>query len=434
MRKRLLKISMLALATAGAAAPPVEAMRPKADAVVANQLQPERASAAVVIPTSAIGTSKPQPTAQPETAKTAGNGIWAKPGIRPIETPEPTQPLAVRDPLDVAVDEAIGITARRVLSVETHTPWQIGHGMLAYRRDYVVKKDGVKINAFEWVQTNPSFNGRNWFHLTSYGAGPQKFTQPYEFEGHPNQFLAFFAMSRLPKDYPFQIEGRQVDFNDFLNNAKMTVTDREEITWTLWLFSYYLEPSARWYAADGQPWSMERLMSTQLRQPVTKAPCGGCHGLFALASARNAYLQAGNRLNGVWLESHMYLQRYIEEARAAQNNDGSFSSNYFKGPGYADDFSKRISTTGHTLEFLMMALPQDRLKEPWVRKAVAAVARDLVTYRAEPVEVGGMYHAAHSLVLYRERTRPQFVAEAAKIRPVSGEKLEEVSQQIIPAN
>ncbi|HEX6984889.1 MAG TPA: hypothetical protein VF170_05905, partial [Planctomycetaceae bacterium] len=52
---------------------------------------------------------------------------------------------------------------------------------------------------------------------------------------------------------------------------------------------------------------------------------------------------------------------------------------------------------------------------------VAAVARDLIQYQREPLEVGGMYHAVHALVLYRERTRTEFAANPTAVTPISAE-------------
>jgi hypothetical protein len=359
---------------------------------------------------------------------------------RPLPTLPVSRPI---DPLMTQVDQAIEVTARRVLIAETnvpgerpHTPWQIGHAMLAYRQALVVKVNGKKVNAYDWVATNPIYRARvkrggkdapttieplPWFYLTPHGARPQKFTgEGMEFEGHPNQFLAFFALARIPLEFEFTIQGRKVTFGQMLHNAKMEVNDREEVTWDLWTFAYYFDMNEQWRNAKGEAWSMERLVATTLRQfSPTKSPCGGCHGLFALASARNSYLQSGNRLSGVWMQAHMHLEKHIALAKAMQNEDGSFSGNYFKGPKYLDEPSTRISTTGHTLEFLMLALQQERLEEPWVRRAVAAVARDLVEHQQEPLEVGGMSHAVHALVLYRERSKQQLAEAPSGVRPIS---------------
>ena len=430
-----------AIATCGAGPMPVEAIRPAAGPALGRPL-PANATVEEEVPSrpvpllegllGGVSTDANEAT-DPRTIR--GNSVESPTPSAVLSPPtaqadgrDATVKTAVADSLDAQIDLAIAATARRTLSIGTHTPWQIGHGMLAYRQDYVLRDGKRLVNAFEWVASNPTYLSQTpdpdtgaetrelpWFYLTKYGARPQRYTgKPYEFEGHPNQFLAFFALARIPLDFEFQVQGRTVTYGQMLYNAKMEINDREEVTWNLWAFAYYFDMNERWVNAAGEPWSMERLVATTLHQfSPTKSPCGGCHALFALASARNAYLQtSGAQLTGVWTRAHMHLEEHIALAKSMQNADGSFSANYFKGPGYTSDPSKRISTTGHTLEFLMVSLPQNRLAEPWVQKAIAALAGDLIEYQNEAVDVGGMYHAAHALVLYRERSRPQFSVRA----------------------
>lgn len=459
-------VILLAGFGAAAARPPVEAVKPRpaAEAKTGETAPTAEGPNSGGPGSSAQEGGAPAPAAEPAASAAADarprKGIWLP--NRGAEQPKPLMPeiagdakpvtpaATVRpaDPLDRQVDEALDVTARRVLTAESlnpkerpHTPWQIGHGMLAFRRDYLVKVRGEKVNAYEWVANNPVYRARvkrgkdaettveslNWFYLTPYGARPQRFTgEPYEFEGHPNQFLAFFALARIPLDFKFTVQGRQVTYGDMLKNAKMEVNDREEVAWDLWAFAYYFDVDEQWRNAKGEPWNMERLVSTTLAQfSPQKSPCGGCHALFALASARNAYFQTkGARLTGAWTQAHYHLEKHIELARQMQNRDGSFSGDYFKGRKYiGGDPSKRISTTGHTLEFLMMALKQERLKEQWVRNAVNRLSHDLIQYQADSLEVGGMYHAAHALVLYRERTRPQFATKTKAITPAAAKAI-----------
>ena len=56
--------------------------------------------------------------------------------------------------------------------------------------------------------------------------------------------------------------------------------------------------------------------------------------------------------------------------RENQQPDGSFSTNYFSRPGTSPEISKRISATGHALEFLMVVLDDDEL-----RRAVGRTGR-----------------------------------------------------------
>jgi hypothetical protein len=71
--------------------------------------------------------------------------------------------------------------------------------------------------------------------------------------------------------------------------------------------------------------------------------------------------------------------------------------------------NKRLSTTGHTLEMMMGALPQGELSQPYIQNAARRIATDLIESRKESLEPGGMYHALNSLVIYRERMWPERV-------------------------
>lgn len=335
------------------------------------------------------------------------------PSAGPTNVPsalENNRPLATV-PLPDLIDEAIAVTSRRPLDADQHTPWQIVHGVLALRQNYYIMKDGKPIKALDWIATNPTFDGKPWWQVTPHGGKGHPFTKPYHFEGHPNQFAALFTLSRLPLDYSFKAGDKSITMADIINNAKMEANDEEEMTWTLWLLAFYVDPATEWHNQKGEPWSFERLIIKQMKTPVTTSACGGMHGLFAIASARNAHLQARRALTGTWLEAHIHLQRHIETAKKMQNPDGSFSSNYFKGPGQTNDISKRISTTGHTLEMLMGALPQAELAEPYIQNAARRIATDLIESRKESLEPGGMYHALNALIIYRERMWPERIKQ-----------------------
>ncbi|WP_145359941.1 hypothetical protein [Alienimonas californiensis] len=333
------------------------------------------------------------------------------------------QELPTAKPLDslaVACDQAIEITSARLLTGESRTtasnsPWQIGHGLMALREDYTLIVDGRRVSALDWIASGPSFKGEPWFVRGQYGPKAHEYSGVmYDFEGHPNQILAFLAMSDLPKTFVLKDgAGRPFTIADWIETAKREVrlNRTEEITWTLWAFSVYLDSESQWVNARREPWSMERLVQEEIKSDPTKHACGGTHGLYALASARNARLQEGKPLRGHWLLAHEKVGRYTNLARSLQNPDGSFSDKYFMGRSHQRDLVTRIGSSGHTLEFLMMALPQSELDSPWVRAGVGRVAADLLAGRHAEVggkAVGGMYHAVHALKLYRERTAEDF--------------------------
>ncbi len=309
------------------------------------------------------------------------------------------------DELSQLVDDAISITARRYLTADVHTPWQIMHGLLALREDFLIKVDNQKVSALEWLTEGQTYNDLPIVEHSPYGGRFHTFTEPYAFEGHPNQFLAILTMSELPADYTFKTNvNGQVSIKEMLRNAQMEVNDREEITWTLWALSRYLPIDSEWNNKFGDPWSIERLVQIQTYAEPNDAACGGTHGLFALSLARNAYLATGQQPRGIWFEADQKIRRYIASARSLQNSDGSLSSKYFGGPGYSPEFGKRLATGGHVLEFLMVGARDEDLQQEWLRNAVRSVARDLVDHRRAAADCGPLYHALHALVLYRQRT------------------------------
>lgn len=332
----------------------------------------------------------------------------AAPQPAPIKTSAaPVRPLT---DLDKLVDEAVSVTSRRYLTADVHTPWQIFHGLLALRHNFKLKINNEKSSAMKWVQSGPNYQGLPLIEQTAYGGRFHPFTVPYAFEGHPNQFLAILSMSELPRNFSFRAgNGATITVDDMLRNAQAECNDREEVTWTLWSFARYMHPGTQWNNRFGEPWSMERLVQTEVGKRVQEGACGGCHGLFALSLARNAYLQSGFQLQGAYLDADMKIKRYIAETRAYQNADGSFSADHYNGPRYSPDFNKRIAASGHILEWLMIGVSNEEIEQEWLKRGVTSVARDLVENRSAPADCGPLYHALHSLVLYRQRTRPELV-------------------------
>ena len=140
-----------------------------------------------------------------------------------------------REDLPLLINDAVSITSRRYLTADIHTPWQIMHGLLALRQEYKIKVGNEKVSALNWLTERRYYKGEPIIEHTPHGGRFHTFTEPYAFEGHPNQFLAIATMSDLPVDFAFNTTvGGQVTIQDMINHAKADVNDREEITWTLW--------------------------------------------------------------------------------------------------------------------------------------------------------------------------------------------------------
>lgn len=313
-----------------------------------------------------------------------------------------------RDGLVRLAQEAVDTTARRLLSSDQHTPWQMMHALLGLRQEFNILHEGQEVSGLEWMAQGQVFDGDHWFEKTQHGGRAHPYSVPYAFEGHANQMLAVLSMCGLETDHQFETADGPVTIADMIEHAKATCdANRDEPTWTLWALSRYLPPDAAWRNENGEVWSIERLVGDQTKRPLNGAACGGTHGLFALAHARNVYLREGKPLRGVWLQAENKLRYYINTARRLQNSNGSLSSNYLRGRQYNPDFNKRMASAGHVLEFLMLALPQNELNQRWVRRAVEATARDLLNNRKEYVKCSPLYHSVNALNIYLDRVNPR---------------------------
>jgi hypothetical protein len=176
-----------------------------------------------------------------------------------------------------------------------------------------------------------------------------------------------------------------------------------EATWTLMAYSTYLPLDAGWTARDGSAWTIDRIVEMEADQEIDSSPCGGTHRLYGLALALNRHLAEGGQLTGVWQKADRQIQAAVAKAKANQQPDGSFSSQFFLRPAFSDDIDKRLGASGHTFEFLTLALSQEQVVEPWMNRGLLALLDMLERTEQVELECGGLYHAMHGLELYRLR-------------------------------
>ncbi len=354
---------------------------------------------------SSISSAQPA-TAAPRLAAAAANRAITSPTTPPV------------DPLLLQLDQAIEVTGKRYLTANEHSPWQIFHGILAMKRDFQLKLGDQKVNALQWIATSePQFDNQPLLLKTAHGGKFHPYTRKWAFEGHPSQFMALMSQSDLPIDYSFKVGHEQITIADMIHNTMKEVNSKEEVTWVLWSLQHYLKPDVQWVNQFGEPWSIEKLVQIETAAPVVGAACGGNHRLFALTRTRDKHLKLGGKLDGVWAQADLKIRQHVELARQLQNSDGSFSSKFYQAPGITNDLNERFNTTGHTMEFLSIGLPDNRLNEPWVRHAVSLLSQELVQFRQRQIDCGPLYHSLNSLMIYRERLQALMPVVVAVIAP-----------------
>jgi hypothetical protein len=321
----------------------------------------------------------------------------------PLETlPNAPTPLASgpRPRIEAAVRN---VRQRDLLT--TNAFWTIFHGILGLGPAMTLRNPETRerIHAIDYICNGGELRGL-LFIPTKHGLdvqiGPLTVGQ-----GHQDQFVAEMAQWGMPADQKFLVQGKEYTFMDFVRHAQMRarVTTNQELSWAILLLGQYLGTDISWTNGFGEKLHFEDLVRHELNASVEQAPCGGTHQLFGLSWVYHLHLQKGGLREGVWQGIADKTVQYRDLARKYQNSDGSFSTDFFRGPGDAADKQLRINTTGHTLEWLALALSDAELKEEWVQRAANALALMILDMQGSPIEGGSLYHAVHGLLLYYAR-------------------------------
>ena len=285
--------------------------------------------------------------------------------------------------------------------VERREPWDILHAALAFGVDATVLSGGEPVNAIGWL----CWNGpcRNQLLLGTDEHGLRAHRGP-GVQGHAGQLLAVLAQSRVPTTYPLRVGTREFTVADLIRFEQETCDSSGDNTFKLLGLSFYLDTDETWTNRMGETWSVERLLASELNQPIDRgAACGGTHRLMSLSYAVARRKRQGEPVESHWRRAEQTIDQFHNYAFAFQNDDGSFSTNWFTRRGDDHGLAKRLFTTGHTLEWLAFSLPKDELTSPPVAHAVDYLAAMLREHADELWNPGPRGHALHALAIYNER-------------------------------
>lgn len=318
------------------------------------------------------------------------------------------------DALRDRVDEVLHFTRyERQMSLEENAAWQILHGVLAYGRDFEVLSGGESVNALDWVFAGRPMKG---WTLTPTETGLRAELEPgRNGQGHEDQWLAIISQCEVPPDEQIIVGTREYQTYDMIKRSMYDCWEGKEASWTLIALANYLKPlDQTWTARDGETWSLGRLAGMEAGSSydedewlsrIWDGACGGTHRLIGLATALNRWQNAypDRELDGSWKAARERVDWAVETARAYQLPSGAFSIMFFQRPSGSRSIDEHLAATGHTLEFLSIAMTDEQLRQPWVQHAVEYLCDLLDRTRELDLECGALYHAAHGLVLYRQR-------------------------------
>lgn len=313
--------------------------------------------------------------------------------------------------IDVALAHA---RDARLLDAGVQGAWQVVHGILAFGPEFPLATRAATAPALSYLLDGGALVG---WKLRPGNPGVIAIVEEGSTmgQGHPDQWLGYLSqcgvaesgdrlVEGIPLDTPLTVGGRRFTIADLLAQAQHDIRPGQEATWTLMALSAWLPHDAAWTSGDGERWTTERVVEMEAGADIASAACGGAHRLYGLAAAVDAHRRAtGGPPTGAWAEAAAVLDDSIERARRFQQADGTFSVHAFERPATSPEVFARLSATGHVFEVLALALDDQRLREPWVRRAADRLVTLLEQTSDLDVECGALYHAAHGLAIYRRR-------------------------------
>lgn len=332
--------------------------------------------------------------------------------------PHATLPaVSKNDPLKSRLEAAIDSVIHRDLEV-SHGFWTVFHAILGLGPEVMLIDRGSNqhLKALDYVRSGKPMPGLN-FDARLQGVDVLNATDAdrYFAQGHQDQFVAEMAQWRVPLELPFTVKGKDYHFADFLqfSKARASLTHNQELAWAIHIIGEYDGTDATWTNMYGEHLTLEDLIKYELDSPIDPEEsvkrgqlplsCGGTHRLFGLSWVLHLQQQKAGQLKGVWKDAQERLNELKKVAHSFQNEDGSLSTNWFVRKGNDAESSQRLFTTGHTLEWLALAISDEELRDPWIEQAVSYMCQLFLELQSQPIEGGAMYHAVHGLTIYYAR-------------------------------
>ncbi|MCD0463626.1 hypothetical protein [Roseiconus lacunae] len=309
----------------------------------------------------------------------------------------------VRDTLDYEKNS-------RGLSVSINGAWQIFHGILAYGSEFLIDTPSGLQSAVEYFKAGGVCDGfrprlGDRFDDGEYGFKVDMQASTKVGQGHRDQWLAVVAQAGQQRNDQWKIDETTLTIENWLRQAEFDVplNYEAEFSWTLIPLSFYRPSDYRWTARDGETYSTELLVESEVLRDLAASVCGGTHRLIGIAYALRNRVTEGSAVTGIWSQAKDHLAAAIEMARVNQNPDGTYSTAYLHRTGWCSDLGESLGTTGHVLETIAVAGDDETLRADWVRRSVVKLCEILELCRGVDLECGVLYHALHGLLEYQRR-------------------------------
>lgn len=346
---------------------------------------------------------EPLPVIALETKSIPRTDAPPSPAVRPsadaatvVRSSEPTAEalLDLRTRLRRALD--VNYTPENALSA---TPLDVIHSVLAYRQDARVIVPGRVQNAIDWLCANGPCRE---LRVLSAPQGQLQAATGAGIQGQSGQLLAAFALAGVERRRALEVDGHQFAVTDLIAHEQRSCRANQEQSFKLVALAHYAS-NQTWRSADGDDWSVPRLLAQEIDAPLLNGACGGTHRAFAISYAIRVRERLRDPLEGEWLRAKEYEDSLHNYTIRLQNADGSFSTNGLAGRAEDADVKRRLQTTGHIVDWLASSLPNDQLLDARFMRSVSYLANLLLETAEERLESGTRGHALRGLAIYEQR-------------------------------
>lgn len=345
-----------------------------------------------------------------------------RPGRNDKDGPSPIVHLA-NAPLKDRLTAALQHVHDRDLTT-SHAFWTIFHGVLGMglETELVDAETRKKIKFVDAIRIGEKIRGMEFIPSVD-GVDVRIVEGSGAYQGHQDQFIAEMIQWGMPLSQKFMVGGEERTFADFcrFSKAKASVLEKpkQELSWAIIVVSEMFGTDHQWTNRKKEKLHLEDVVRYELNEPIADAACGGTHRLFGLTWAYHRHRERGGKAVGVWKDVVDKIAEYKHNAKKYRNaSDGSFSSNYVSKPGHAKDVQGRIGSTGHTLEWLALALTDAELRQPWMEEAAIALCNMILENSSREIDGGSLYHATHGLHIYYDRLFGAFPGHPRPIIPL----------------
>lgn len=341
-----------------------------------------------------------------------GCGPAAGPTKLPVNNTAAQPAIPAEDEIKRQLDDALNFNFTRRLDTKVNAAWQIIHGCIAYKQDFLIRHNGQDVRAIDFLFGGGTVEGWEFepgivLDPATGRRGLRAIPRPgsNRGQGHEDQWLGYLSGCQLPLDTKITVADVTYTLDDYLAQIEHDVPRNvlQEYSWTLMALATYRDHDYQWTASDGNTWDLAKLIEIELDYDVNDSPCGGSHRMVGLTMALNNRKAQGGAIEGVWQRLDDRVRELVARTKEYQHADGSLSSEHFRRPSRSPDIANALGAAGHVLEFVLVASDDEQIKEPWITRAVLAQCKMFRATKQVDLECGGLYHSASALRIYRER-------------------------------